>query len=155
MLTNGKASTDLQGAQCIGWTSLAIGLSELLAPRQVQNLLGLEDSAEQRGILRVLGLREIGHGLSILTEDDPDQHMASSLWARVAGDGLDTALLGVAATKTKKPISFAAVAASVMVIGALDVIWAMRLSRRQVERRPVAMAKKGLRWAGRMAHLTD
>ena len=122
-----EKETDVQVAHGLGWTSVAIGLAELAAPRQVEALLGLEDRRERRGILRVLGLRELMHGFSLLTEDKPGAAMRSAVWSRVAGDVLDTALLGVAGLKTKNPGRFAAVAASVMVIGLLDAVWATRL----------------------------
>ena len=55
--------------------------------------------------------------------------MKAGLWSRVAGDALDTALLGVAGTMTKRPGSFAAVAALVGGIGLLDALYAVRLLR--------------------------
>src|SRR5688572_20192321 len=91
--------SDTAGARGLGWASIGIGLAEIAAPRQVQNLMGLEDRPTHRGVLRVLGVREIMHGLSILTERRPTGAMAAGLWSRVAGDALDTVLLGVAATK--------------------------------------------------------
>src|SRR5688500_1095996 len=97
---------DIDAARALGWASIGIGLAEIAAPRHVQNLLGLEDNAERRGILRVLGVRELGHGVTLLTEDKPTKYLSASAWSRVAGDVLDTALLARAATKTKSPTSF-------------------------------------------------
>ena len=54
--------------------------------------------------------------------------MKVSLWSRVAGDVLDSALLGVAATKTKKPFAFAVVTAMVLGIGLADLLCAKRLT---------------------------
>jgi hypothetical protein len=124
------AVSDVDGARGLGWASLVIGLSELVAPKQIQAMLGLDDRPIHRGILRVLGIREVMHGVSILAEDRPNAAMTTGVWSRVAGDALDTALLGVAATKTKRPGSFAAVAAMVMGIGLLDALFAQRLTRR-------------------------
>src|SRR5437660_11138042 len=101
---------DIEVARGLGWASIAIGASEILAPRQLQRAMGI-GNGENTGILRALGVREIMHGVDILSHDDP----TPGVWARVAGDALDTVLLGVAATKTKKPGSFATIAA--MVIG--------------------------------------
>jgi len=125
-----EAPTDTQAAHGLGWASIGIGLAELAAPKQVEALLGLDDNPQRQGVLRVLGLRELVHGFTILTEDKPSQEMACSLWGRVAGDVLDTALLGVAATKTKHPARFAAVAAAVMGIGLLDMLCASKLQHR-------------------------
>ena len=72
-----------QGARGLGWASLAIGLTEIAAPRQVQAMLGLEDRPDHRGVLRILGIREIVHGFHILTEKRPTSAMATGLWARV------------------------------------------------------------------------
>ena len=124
-----EAEKDTEGARALGWTSLGIGLAELAAPRQVEKLLGLEDRPAHRGVLQILGVRELVHGWSLLTEDRPNARMACGVWSRVAGDVLDTAMLGVAAMKTKKPASFAMVAASVLVIGALDLYFAQRMAR--------------------------
>ena len=118
-------------ARGLGWASIGIGLAEIAAPKQVQSMLGIEDRPQHRGILRVLGLRELLHGVSILTEHRPNAAMTAGVWSRVAGDVLDTALLGVAATKTRRPGSFAGVAASVLAIGLMDMLTAVRLQRRQ------------------------
>lgn len=120
---------DTRAARGLGWASLAIGLTELAAPGQVQAMLGLDDRPEHRTILRVLGGREVLHGLSILTEREPTTALSAGLWSRVAGDVLDNAVLGVAATKTRQPARFAAVVAVVGVIGVLDVLYAVRVER--------------------------
>jgi hypothetical protein len=119
--------TDVEGSRALGWTSLAIGLTELLAPRQVESMLGLDDKPAHVGILRALGVRELMHGFGILTENEINHRLSTGVLARVAGDVLDTALLGVVATKTKRPASFAFAAASVLCIGLLDGFFAQRL----------------------------
>jgi hypothetical protein len=124
-----ESAVDAQAAMGLGLASIGIGLAEIAAPGKVQELLGIEDRPSHRGILRVLGIRELMHGFALLTEEKPSREMTNSVWARVAGDVLDTAVLGVAATKTKAPGRFAAVAAAVMGIGALDLLSAMRLER--------------------------
>jgi hypothetical protein len=122
------------GSQVLGLASLGIGLTELAAPRFVENLLGLDDQPRHRGILQVLGVRELMHGIGILTAKNGDGQLTSSVWARVAGDVLDTALLGVAATKTRRPASFAAVAAAVAAIGVADLCCAWKASSHQYSR---------------------
>ena len=128
-----QARKDADGARALGWASLAIGLTELAAPKVVSKLLGIDDTPQTRGVLRVLGVREIGHGVGILTEDEPNGKLTGAVWSRVAGDALDTALLAKAAVKTKKPASFALVSAAVMGIGLLDIYYAQRLTRDQVQ----------------------
>jgi hypothetical protein len=55
--------------------------------------------------------------------------MTASVKSRLAGDLLDTALLAVAATKTKHPGRFAAVSAMTLGIGLLDLLASWRLER--------------------------
>jgi len=117
-------------ARALGWTSIAVGLTELAATRQLAEVMGLDDTPQNRGILRTLGVRELMHGVGILTETRNNHSMRTGVWARVLGDALDSALLGVAATKTKKPGSFAAVAAMVAGIGLADFVTAVRLQKR-------------------------
>lgn len=117
------------GARALGLTSLGIGVAELTMPRQVEDCLGLEHDTTQRGVLQSLGIRELMHGIDLLSADASSTQVASGLWARVAGDVLDTALLGIAATKTKKLNRFLAVAGVVGVIGMLDLYFARQASR--------------------------
>ena len=128
-----QARQDAEGARALGWASLAIGLTELAAPQAVQKMLGIDDTPQSRGVLRVLGAREICHGVGILSDSEPDGKLAGAVWSRVAGDALDTALLAKAATKTKRPASFALVSAAVMGIGLLDMYYAQRLTRNQMQ----------------------
>jgi hypothetical protein len=119
--------SDTAAAEGLGVASLVIGLTEFLLPKKVEEMLGLEDRSTYRGILRVLGIREILHGVGILTGKE-HKHVTTGLWSRVTGDALDTALLGVAATKTKRPMAFAAVSLAVLGIGLADAIYAKRFS---------------------------
>jgi hypothetical protein len=123
-MRNVETEDGAAGARALGWASIGIGLAELAATRQVENLLGLDDRPTYRGILRVLGARELMHGLGILADKRPSSAMTVGLWSRVAGDALDTALLGAAARRTKHPARFAAVASMVMAIGLADFVCA-------------------------------
>jgi hypothetical protein len=115
------------GARALGWVSLAIAAAELLAPRKVEGMLGISKHPENTGILRVLGVRELGHGIDLLAHDDP----APGVWSRVAGDMLDGVLLAAAAKRTRRPGSFGAVTAMVLGVAAADVIVAGRLSAKR------------------------
>ncbi len=127
-MSTDQRHSDTLAARGLGWASLGIGLLEVAAPKQVERLLGIDGRAEQQGLLRVLGVRELMHGLGLLTERKPSSTLATGLWARVAGDALDTVLLALAARKTKHPARFAAVSAVVLGIGLLDAICAARAS---------------------------
>jgi len=122
------------GSRALGLASVGIGLTELAAPRFVESLLGIDDRQRRRGVLQVLGVRELVHGIGILTAKKRNRQLTSGVWARVAGDVLDTALLGVAATKTRRPVRFAAVAAAVAAIGIADVYFAWKASGLQHSR---------------------
>ena len=129
----GYDKEDVKKAHVLGWASIGIGLAELALTKQVQNLLGLDDTPQRRGIFRTLGVREVLHGVSILIQDKPDVGMRTGVWSRVAGDALDTALLAKASTRTKKPIQFGIVSAMVMAIGAADFLCASRLSSKYAD----------------------
>ncbi len=75
-------------ARALGWFSLALGVIELLAPRRITRVLGMEGN---EGLVRAYGAREIGAGFVSLS---PEKELG--LWSRVAGDGLDLATLASA-----------------------------------------------------------
>jgi uncharacterized membrane protein len=110
-------------AKGLGWFSIGLGLAELLAPRAIANISGV--SNKHTGLIRLYGLREIAAGVTIFAQEKPTE----GVWSRVAGDALDLASLGYAATSpnTKKGrLAFAT--ANVLAVTALDVICAMQLS---------------------------
>jgi hypothetical protein len=72
-------------ARNLGWFSMGLGLMELIAPSRVTRFLGLYG---QEGLVRAYGLREIASGMLSLSVDK-----RAGLWSRVAGDGLDIAML--------------------------------------------------------------
>lgn len=84
-----------QLAKGLGWLSIGLGLTSLLAPRAVARAAGVD---EHPTLLRAVGLREIASGAGILSQ--PRQ--GGWLWSRVAGDAMDLALLGVAAKTTSR-----------------------------------------------------
>lgn len=115
-------------ARFLGLVSVALGISELAVPERVADFIGIEDSVLRRNLLRALGTREILSGLGVLAKPGS----AGPLWARVAGDALDIALLGAAmADSPKRPARLAAATGAVLGITALDVFSAARLSRKQ------------------------
>lgn len=74
----------------LGWFSIGLGLAQILAPERVARLAGANPNASTRGTMLALGLREITCGVGILAQPQS----AGWLWARVAGDLMDLALLG-------------------------------------------------------------
>jgi hypothetical protein len=116
----------IDSAKALGLTSLAIGLTEVAAPRKVEKWLGIGNGTTT-SVLRTLGIRELLHGVDVLGH----HHPASSLWRRVVGDVVDTALLGVAAMKTRRPVAFAIISGMVLAIGAADLLCASKLSKEE------------------------
>lgn len=86
------ASID-QLARGLGWFSIALGATQLLAPRQLSRFIGADASP---ALMRALGARELASGIAILAVPSMT---AAALKARVAGDAMDLALLGSAMTR--------------------------------------------------------
>ena len=110
-------------AKGLGWFSIGLGLAELLAPRAIASISGV--SNKHTGLIRLYGLREIGAGITIFAQEKPTE----GVWSRVAGDALDLATLGIAATNPEAKLGRVAFAtANVLAVTALDVMCAMQLS---------------------------
>jgi hypothetical protein len=110
-------------ASGIALFSLGLGLAEALMPKTMTRAIGVDEN--QSGVIRALGLREIGHGLSIMMAQKPTAQM----WARVGGDAIDLAYLGSqAANKETDKTKLAIAAAAVMGATAMDVICAKMLT---------------------------
>ena len=80
-------------ARGLGYLSLGLGFSQLLAPRWFSRTIGVAPRDENDTIVRLIGLREILAGTGLLTSGNP----APWVWLRVGGDLMDLALLGRAA----------------------------------------------------------
>lgn len=118
---------DRQLTQTLGWFSIGLGLTQLLAPGALGRAIGVGDHP---AVLRMLGVREIVSGLGLLSERAP------GIWAvsRVAGDAMDLALLGVAARREDaQPQRIAGAASFVLGAAMLDVYASQRLMRTDME----------------------
>jgi hypothetical protein len=106
----------------LGYFSIGLGLSEVLAPRSLARLTGVH----QEGILRAYGLREIACGLGILRNSRPTDW----LWARVAGDALDLATAGMnfTAASGERRDRLLATLAALAGVTVLDALCAAQLS---------------------------
>jgi len=110
-------------ARGLGWFSIGLGITEILAPRQLSKLIGID---ERPVLMRMLGVRETLSGVGILLQDNP----AASLWSRVAGDGMDLALLGAAmASDSSEKSNLVAATAAVAGVTALDAFCSIQLTR--------------------------
>jgi|1185.fasta_scaffold236243_1 hypothetical protein len=103
--------------------SLGLGLAEALIPNTMAKMIGVAE--DQSTAIRALGLREIGHGLSILMSQKP----TAQVWARVGGDAIDLAYLGYQASDENTNKTRLAVAAgAVLGATAMDFMCAQMLS---------------------------
>ncbi len=118
-----RAMTTRKFANGLGWFSLGLGVTEVLAAEPLARALGIKSSA----LVRVFGAREIAAGLGILLRD----RKAAGVWSRIAGDGLDLAVLGWALRPSNRQRGNAALAlAAVAPVVALDLLCGARLSSR-------------------------
>jgi hypothetical protein len=117
-------------SRALGWFSIGLGAVELLAPRGTAQAAGL--GGGRNALVRACGAREVLNGVALLRSMDPEPY----LWARVAGDGMDLAAVGLRAwsgsrsTRTRAGVALAVLAG----VTALDVMAVRRLRRRQTER---------------------
>ena len=106
----------------LGWFSIALGLTQVIAPRWLGRRIGVGD---QTTLMRALGVREMLTGVGILSRRKPAPAL---LWGRVAGDVMDMALLGKAFSDRSRTRTQIAVAAGmVAAVGALDAVVAQQL----------------------------
>jgi hypothetical protein len=117
----GRKAASHSAARALGWFSIGLGLAELIAPRALARLLGLEG---REGVLRVYGVREIATGVGILNSSKPEPWV----WGRVAGDALDIASLGAGFVKSENKLGVAAAIGAVAGVTFADIATAQILS---------------------------
>ena len=108
-------------AKGLGVFSLGLGLTEVVAPRALARLIGVDQSAATPWILRALGAREIGHGIGIFARP-------KSVWTRLIGDAIDVAYVALAFRDGKRSRLWPAMGA-LAAVGALDVLATMKMLR--------------------------
>jgi hypothetical protein len=107
----------------LGQNAIGLGLWGLLAPSGVNRFLGLTNSPQTTRVL--FGARELATGVSLFS--DPTR--AGALWARVAGDAFDIALLNrLTSRKNPKRGNARLALGVVLAVTALDIIAAVRMS---------------------------
>ena len=112
-------------AQALGWFSIGLGLAQVTIPGRVARLIGVSDGDRSRALMRLAGLRELVCGFGLLANSRP----TGWLWARVAGDVKDLAVLGAALNAAREPGRVMAAMAAVAGIMALDLRGARRHGR--------------------------
>ena len=114
-------------ADFLGYFSLGLGLAQVVMPGVMSRVVGIDHEDDRnRTVMRMMGLREMSHGVAILSKQQPEK----AVWSRVAGDALDLALLGKALANPDNDRGRTLFAtANVLAVAALDVICAQQLSR--------------------------
>jgi uncharacterized membrane protein len=108
-------------ARDLGWFSMGLGLTGLVATEALARFLG----TERKTLLRFCGLRELAAGVGILSRPQP----AGWMWSRVAGDALDLASLAcLLSSRRPHPVNAAVATAAVAGVTALDIWCAAKLS---------------------------
>ena len=115
-----------QRAVGLAWFGIGLGLAQLVAPDVVTRLIGGREGLLTRATMRTMGLREIASGVGILMQPRP----AAPVFARLAGDVLDLALLGEQFLLPKRDRTRLALAtAAVLGVTLTDAKTAMDLTR--------------------------
>ena len=112
-------------ADFLGFFSIGLGLAQVFAPAGMSKVCGVADAEGNARLMRLMGMREISHGLAILSKQQPEK----AVWSRVAGDALDLAMLGKALANPENNRTRTLFAtANVLAVTALDVSCAKQLS---------------------------
>ena len=131
-----QSPDDERWAASLGWLGVGLGLAAIAEPRRLSTLIGANGNG---WLLRAVGLREIASGIGILTNRKP----SGWLWARVAGDLMDLALLRIAFRRTRaNRLRLSAATAAVAAVTALDVRCSLEHSRAESENQDSGQVKK-------------
>jgi uncharacterized membrane protein len=124
-------------ARALGYFSVGLGLTQLLAPHTLASLVGVRQQRRERRkrirwVTALLGARELGAGIGLLAQRERPRPWA---WTRVAGDVMDLALLGslFALRRTDKQRLTWALGA-VAGVTALDMLAGFGVGQREVQR---------------------
>jgi uncharacterized membrane protein len=79
-------------ANGLGWFSVGLGLTQLVAARTLSRLIGFDGRGLDVVLMRMIGLREVGAGAGLLLQSRKQPWVI----ARLGGDVMDKALLGAA-----------------------------------------------------------
>lgn len=114
----------------LGMFSVALGLTEILAPKLLGDAIGVDTRRSAPGIIRAFGARELGAGIAVLLR--PNKPLP--LWARVAGDAMDLTFLALASRSRRANGTRLAIAAvAVAGVTALDVVASLRAQKAVAE----------------------
>jgi uncharacterized membrane protein len=125
-------SNDQDLARNLGLMSLGLGVVQLTAPRWFSNAVGVQPRESRPMIVRLIGLRELVTAAGLLGS----RNKTVFLWARVAGDVMDMALLGRAMTaRDARPDRVGGALAGAVGVTVLDVAASLSSDDGAAERR--------------------
>jgi uncharacterized membrane protein len=124
-MTSGTA--ERPRARALGWVSLGLGVAQLVAPRAVRRLSGVDDSRTSKVLVPLVGARELVHAAGLLA----GRRTGPWAWTRVAGDAMDLVSLGVALVhrRGQRRMRLLAVTGAVVGITVADVRTALRTTQ--------------------------
>ena len=123
MTDSGRSASRL--VRGLGLASAALGAPMLLRTDEVAAFAGVDDDAASRPVIQAVGVRELVAAVLLLVGP------TRSVWFRVAGDGLDLALLGraLADRSGERERRVRAATAVVAALTAVDLYAALRAQR--------------------------
>jgi hypothetical protein len=113
----------------MGTFSAGLGLTQIIAPRLLGRVTGVRDHAV---LVRAMGARELAAGASLWALPEK----ATGFWTRFGGDLLDLALLGLAASSSRKRGRLAVALVVVAGVTAIDFFLARRAQEAKSQWRP-------------------
>lgn len=126
-------------ARGLGWFSVGLGVTQLLAPRALARAIGVSSDGTQSLTMRALGVRELMAGVGILRS----RSQAPWLWARVLGDVMDLGLLAMALGEPAPRGSARRDRVSVALLAVAGVTAVDFLTSRQISRGGSAQGVRG------------
>jgi uncharacterized membrane protein len=127
--------------QFLGWFSVGLGTAQVSAPGTMCGLVGASREGRSRGVMRLIGVRELAQGLGILMRPRPTYW----LWSRVTGDAIDLSLLALTALRNKEHRGRTLFAiANVVAVTAPDIAESVHLSRRHGKPRGAMLVRKAV-----------
>lgn len=115
----------------IAWFSVALGVTQIVAPDTLARLIGMRPTQTTRTTMRAIGVRGLTTGFGLLS----NAKSSPWLWARLAGDMVDLSLLATGVGRRADDRSRAGRAAlAVGSVAALDLLAATRSRRTHRQR---------------------
>lgn len=126
----------IKAARLLGWTSIAVGVTELAATKWLEEEMGVDD---HDGLIRGYGVREIAAGVMILSQPGLNKQLAAGLWSRVVGDAMDIFTIAQASQTTQNRRGLSSILTIVLAVTGLDVLVATRTQLDLAKAKAVAM----------------